>query len=113
MTAQPAIPTSAAERGAAPADLYQNPPRHSYPAEVLKHRFAPYGSASAAPDPKGPTVEDDGDAEMAIENTLGSVATTGVPVPVKEGKEKKGKKRKVEKESGEPKKAKKAKVAAA
>ena len=27
-----------------PLMRYKNPPRHSYPKEVLKHRFTPYGS---------------------------------------------------------------------
>lgn len=27
-----------------PKTQYKNPPRHSYPKEVLKHQFTPYGS---------------------------------------------------------------------
>ncbi|KAK2460684.1 hypothetical protein APHAL10511_007154 [Amanita phalloides] len=44
ITAQPAHAQPAAEGGEAPVTILQNPPRHSYPPELLKHRFMPYGS---------------------------------------------------------------------
>ena len=43
----------------APPITYQNPPRPSYPPEVLKHRFAPYGAST--------TIRDDDETGMDID----------------------------------------------
>ncbi|KAF8626288.1 hypothetical protein AX15_004959 [Amanita polypyramis BW_CC] len=44
VTAQPAQPQLAPDASGASVTIYQNPPRQSYPLELLKHRFTPYGS---------------------------------------------------------------------
>jgi len=41
-----------------PATILQNPPRQSYPPELLKHRFLPYGSLAS-----GGSVKEDKEAE--------------------------------------------------
>ncbi|KAH9483606.1 hypothetical protein JR316_0003076 [Psilocybe cubensis] len=42
IAAQPVVPTLPSN--GEPALQYQNPPRHSYPKEILKHRFTPFNS---------------------------------------------------------------------
>ena len=76
---------------------YQNVPRQSYPREVLKHRFMPYGSRIT----QGVDVE----VEVGIKekDPTGEGASPG-----KNPRGSKGKKRKVEGDT--PKKAKKAKI---
>ncbi|KAL4075307.1 hypothetical protein V8B97DRAFT_1867367 [Scleroderma yunnanense] len=70
--------------------VHQNPTRPSYPKDVLKHQFVPYGARSQ---PNETTVE----GPMEVDGNIPIV-----PVPQEKGideKESKGKKRKVE---GEP-----------
>lgn len=44
ISAQSVVPTPCTSSSSADAPLYKNPPRQSYPKEVLKHQFMPYGS---------------------------------------------------------------------
>jgi len=47
LSASPALPTPPdASSDTGPVSLRQNPPRHSYPQELFKHRFVPYGSVA-------------------------------------------------------------------
>lgn len=108
IAAQPATHTPSTEPGALLAEQYRNPLRYSYPEEVLKHRFAPYGSATI-----GSPITDDSGGTETIVNVAEDVDVAEVAVPAQEGKEKKNKKRKGEKEHVEGKKPKKAKVAGA
>lgn len=55
-----------------PAVLHQNPPRHSYPIEMFKHRYTPYGSSTTVPAPitAGPaSVADTNEEEGLITTT--------------------------------------------
>lgn len=109
MSAQPTKPTPLSETGEGPVEHYQNPPRHSYPDAVLKHKFAPYGSATAgnaAISAVAPQPTKDADVVVdAKEEQAHAQDVTTSP------REKKTKKRKGEKEVVEAKKTKKAKVA--
>jgi len=105
-TPNPSVPTASDS-----AQIYQNPPRQSYPKELLKHRFMPYGSLVGNNDVNAAQDKDvdmDGDAEGK-----GSQPKLGAS-PGKKTNESKGKKRKVEgdpkMEGDSPKKAKKAKI---
>ena len=105
LSAQDVIPTldPLVPPAADTARTHQNPPRQSYPKEVLKHRFMPYGSLIASADATSAhemAINMEVDGEKGIEmgdETLG-----------KKLKESKGKKRKVEGDT--PKKSKKAKT---
>ncbi|KDR81997.1 hypothetical protein GALMADRAFT_264280 [Galerina marginata CBS 339.88] len=44
VSAQAVAPTPAADSNASTSTQYKNPPRPTYPQEVLKHRFIPFGS---------------------------------------------------------------------
>lgn len=99
-SAPPALPVSTTETEASPAALYQNPPRHAYPPELLKHRFRPYGVRGHAEsgESEGTIAVMDVDREVGEEKEGAEKA----------GKEKeKGKKRKAE---TSPKKSKKVKT---
>jgi len=52
LCASPALPASSDASPAGPAFVHQNPQRHSYPKEFLKHRFMPYGSVSSVAESK-------------------------------------------------------------
>lgn len=107
VSAQATKPQPFSENGEVPVEHYQNPPRHSYPEEVLKHKFAPYGSATASDvTPPVTTTAASGDANMAVDTPDADVDNAEVA----QGKEKKSKKRKGEKEAEEVKKPKKPKV---
>jgi len=58
-----------------PAVLYQNPPRHSYPAERFKHRYTPYGSSTM---PSVPPVAGSASA-MDVDQEGDSPTTTQKP----------------------------------
>jgi hypothetical protein len=47
LTAPPVTPTTDSSSGPPPRLMTQNPPRHSYPPELFKHSFEPYGSSHA------------------------------------------------------------------
>lgn len=88
-----------------PAKLTQNPPRFSYPKEVLSHRFLPYGAHSSSDTtPELINV----DVEMEVQEEI-IESTAPVAAQVSPTQEKKKKKRKVEGET--PKKSKKIKIA--
>jgi len=97
-TSDPSVPVAADS-----ARTYQNPPRQSYPKELLKHRFMPYGSLTGTDDA---TVAHDIDVDMGVDAAKGSTMEGGTPG--KSFKESKGKKRKVEADT--PKKSKKPKT---
>lgn len=86
---------------------YQNPPRQSYPNELLKHRFMPYGSLVGAGG-----VKNDDKMEVDGENEFSQVrkgeSTSTSPKESKEAQDAKVKKRKVKGDS--PKKSKRAKT---
>ncbi|KDQ34109.1 hypothetical protein PLEOSDRAFT_1110847 [Pleurotus ostreatus PC15] len=112
-SAQPATPTS--NTPSAPI-LFQNPPRHSYPKESLKHRFMPFGSQVIS-DVTPADINSPGDEEaMEVDAVLvpeqptsGQKSDKDAPATASQpAKEKsKTKKRKVEESS--PKKVKKVK----
>lgn len=58
ITAQPAQVQHVPNADGKPATVLQNPPRQSYPPELLKHRFLPYGSLAP-----GGSVKEDMEAE--------------------------------------------------
>lgn len=90
-------------------NIYQNPPRPSYPEAVLKHQFKPYGSVVIPNDE--PTVAEDQDVDMApVRDDSEEAVEAAVTVPRKEKKEKKEKKRKGEEGTITPKKSKKLKT---
>jgi hypothetical protein len=91
VSAPPAVATPLPEIPLPPNGPYQNPPRFSYPKEVLKHRFLPYGAQSSGGDIAQEDVEMLDAAELE--------ESTGDEPPVKEVKEKKSKKRKVDGDS--------------
>ena len=97
-------PNSSIQAVSDSARTYQNPPRQSYPKELLKHRFMPYGSLIGNDD-SGAT--QDVDVDMEADGEKGTTAQEGAS-PEKKPKELKGKKRKVEGDT--PKKSKKAKT---
>ena len=92
-TSDPSVPTASDS-----AQIYQNPPRQSYPKELLKHRFMPYGSLvrnndiNAAQDTDVDMgVDEEGKGKGSQPKLIGS--------PGKKTKDSKGKKRKVEGDS--------------
>jgi len=85
------------------ARTYQNPPRQSYPKELLKHRFVPYGSLTR--NDTGVTEED---VEIEVEMDAEKDVMEDGTIPEKKSKKSKGKKRKMEEDA--PKKSKKAKT---
>ena len=52
-----------------PTTTYKNPPRHSYPKEVLKHRFLPYGAYSKNHD-EANAQEGEDTSKMDIDDVL-------------------------------------------
>ncbi|KAF9494073.1 hypothetical protein BDN71DRAFT_1449397 [Pleurotus eryngii] len=117
-SAQPATPSASSPTSNTPSApvLFQNPPRHSYPKELLKHRFMPFGSqvtSDVTPaDINSPGDEDamEVDAVLVPEQpTSGQKSEKDAPLTASQlAKEKsKTKKRKVEESS--PKKVKKIK----
>ncbi|KAF4604333.1 hypothetical protein EYR40_001512 [Pleurotus pulmonarius] len=114
-SAQPATPSASSPTSNTPI-LFQNPPRHSYPKELLKHRFMPFGS-QAISDGIPPEIHSPGDEEamevdavlVPEEPVLGQNSEKdALPAASQPTKEKsKTKKRKVEDPS--PKKVKKVK----
>ena len=84
-------------------NLYQNPPRQSYPNELLKHRFMPYGSLVGTGGVKNDKMEVDGEDEVSQVRKGESTGTSP-----KGSKDAKVKKRKVKGDS--PKKSKRAKT---
>ena len=85
---------------------YQNPPRQSYPNELLKHRFMPYGSLVGAGEVENDEMEVDGENEIS---QVPKGESTGTSLKKsKEAKDAKAMKRKVEADS--PKKSKRAKT---
>ncbi|EIN07967.1 hypothetical protein PUNSTDRAFT_104136 [Punctularia strigosozonata HHB-11173 SS5] len=90
-------------------NIYQNPPRPSYPEEVLKHQFKPYGSV-VIPD-NHPSAEGNQDVDMVqARDDSEEAVEAAVAVPRKEKKEKKEKKRKGEEGTISPNKLKKLKT---
>jgi DNA-directed RNA polymerase I subunit RPA34.5 len=91
--------------------VHQNPPRPSYPKDVLKHAFVPYGARSEKTQLEDLSMDVD-----AIETSADKPAADAAPTPkvkptkTKESKESKGKKRKVEGDSPKHKKSKKHKA---
>ena len=92
-----------------PTMQYKNPPRHSYPKEVLKHRFTPYGSLlNPVQDDSSPMDIDDAPVEESqpppspskkctkITDAVTSDPPTEEPKVEREVKSTKGKKRKGE-----------------
>ena len=100
ISAQPIRPTHTS-----PA-VRQNPPRFSYPKEVLKHRYVPYGSVDAT------AAETDAMIVDSEPQSPPAVAESPAVEVDPEIKVKKGKKRKGEVDAAEapPKKTKKSKV---
>lgn len=58
-----------------PAVLHQNPPRHSYPIEMFKHRYTPYGSSTVVPAP----ITSDPASVMDINEEEDLITTTQKP----------------------------------
>lgn len=109
LSAQSVIPTPTS---APEGSVYKNPPRESYPAEVLKHRFMPYGS-------QVDLINDDADVPMADIEVQDVVEPSTKPEKAenktpKSDKKTKGKKRKGDLEDSAetpaPKKSKKVKA---
>ncbi|KAJ3553067.1 hypothetical protein NM688_g3821 [Phlebia brevispora] len=106
LSARPELPSSElpdAENADMSWSTQQNPPRPSYPAELLKHRFMPYGSlasAQGASDAIGVEQSAKAPAEDSVKNS----ADTVVASPTKRHKRRKD-------EEGNPKKSKKSKTA--
>ncbi len=87
--------------------MRQNPPRFSYPKEVLKHRYIPYGSVDAtAAEADAMIVDSEPQQPPAVPESPAAEVDPEIKV-------KKGKKRKGDVDAGEapPKKSKKSKVA--
>ncbi|KAH7905190.1 hypothetical protein BJ138DRAFT_1165247 [Hygrophoropsis aurantiaca] len=82
---------------------HQNPARPSYPKEILKHRFIPYGAETEST-PALPAVDD-----IEMDDPIPKGESISTRKQESKGKEPKGKKRKTEGET--PKKVKKPKVA--
>ncbi|OCH88236.1 hypothetical protein OBBRIDRAFT_827243 [Obba rivulosa] len=96
ISAQPTLPTPAHSSSSEGSITHQNPPRHSYPKEVLKHRFAPIGSLA----PTGDAAMDVDELAPASKPDAGKDASAEPPKKKRKGE-------------GEPtKKSKKAKTAA-
>ncbi|PPQ82373.1 hypothetical protein CVT25_008334 [Psilocybe cyanescens] len=102
VTAQPVTPTLPPNGESL---QYQNPPRHSYPKEILKHRFMPYGSivnanndvtemevdAVQAPQPlPSPKKKRTKAADVSITNEETPMAELDVEVKKTKGKKRKG-----------------------
>lgn len=102
MTAQDVQPTPATEGEVV---IHQNPPRYSYPKDVLKHHFLPYGSLSEGNEA---LLEGSGEVDVMVVD-----APSSEPAP-EETKSKRAKKRKEPEpdadEVGSAKKAKKTKT---
>jgi hypothetical protein len=81
---------------------YKNPPRQSYPKEVLKHQFMPYGSLVNVTTNDSNEMDIDNDNHekkeiIMIDADIENPQLQPQPQPtVPEGKKAKGKKRKVE-----------------
>jgi hypothetical protein len=105
VSAPPVVATPLPENGLTPDGPYQNPPRFSYPKEVLKHKFLPYGAQSSG-DGIAQVIEED----VVMVDGAELEENTGVEPPVKAVKEKKNKKRKVDEVSPKTKKTKKIKT---
>jgi hypothetical protein len=106
VSAQAVRPTQNSSSESTPNSIpiFKNPPRQVYPAELLKHRFLPYGSET--PDQGAVTVEAmDVDVEVVTQEKALSPELPLVPAETTKGK----KKRKGDVESS-PRKAKKAKL---
>ncbi|CCM05761.1 uncharacterized protein FIBRA_07994 [Fibroporia radiculosa] len=103
ITTQAASPTPvvAQDTSAPLAVAFQNPPRHSYPPELLKHRFMPSGSLVSTVDSPESVDVDQVDAMLEASQTEESPARQPAPV---------SKKRKSDKEH--TKKSKKSRAAA-
>ncbi|KJA21031.1 hypothetical protein HYPSUDRAFT_55692 [Hypholoma sublateritium FD-334 SS-4] len=101
INAQPIRPTHTS-----PA-VRQNPPRFSYPQEVLKHRYVPYGSVdAAAAELDAMVVDSEPQSPPTVPESL--VAEVDPEIKVKKGKKRKGD---VDAAEAPPKKSKKSKVA--
>ncbi|KAL0947716.1 hypothetical protein HGRIS_013801 [Hohenbuehelia grisea] len=98
LSAQPVTPAPSPSGDAVAPMVYQNPPRHSYPKELLKHHFMPYGSAIGS---------GSGDRDEGMDVDMEAAPPPESP---KAEKKTKTKKRKVEAEPPSPKKTKKAKT---
>ncbi|KAG9318058.1 hypothetical protein JVU11DRAFT_122 [Chiua virens] len=102
ISAQPSIATVPEHQPV----IYQDPPRASYPKDVLKHAFVPYGARSEQTGSLDLLMDVDGDIEVTLEKSADMV-----PTPKEKSvkrKESKGKKHKVDGES--PKRSKKHKA---
>lgn len=97
ISAQDVIPTASNS-----TQTYQNPPRQSYPKEVLKHQFTPYGSGTGE-DAVSASQDNTMNVDESMEGAETVLDRTQSPV-----KKLKTKKRKVESET--PKKSKRVKV---
>lgn len=87
--------------------MRQNPPRFSYPKEVLKHRYVPYGSVDAvAASPDAMVVDSEPQSPPTVPESL--AAEVDPEIKVKKGKKRKGD---VDAVEAPPKKSKKSKVA--
>ncbi|KAG2020990.1 hypothetical protein CC2G_006268 [Coprinopsis cinerea AmutBmut pab1-1] len=105
LSAQPVSPTQAEPQTLPDRDpstqKYKNPPRPSYPNELLKHAFKPYGSNTTTVNGDTREEEDgsmDVDVNAQTPSTKPSTKTDAKPDPEpkkSKDKEKKGKKRKV------------------
>ena len=98
ISAQPSIATAPEHQPV----VYQNPPRPSYPKDVLKHTFIPYGARSEK------TLAEDSVMDVDEIETIVDKPAEPAPTPKnkpEKTKESNGKKRKVDGES--PKKSKK------
>ncbi|KAI0062015.1 hypothetical protein BV25DRAFT_1804497 [Artomyces pyxidatus] len=106
VAAPPARPSGPEPDDASPGHLiYQNPPRHAYPAQLLTHRFRPYGDTSDKPTENSMEVDEDGTAI-----TLGKDGGMAAQDEQVAGQKVAGKKRKGDNESPKVKKVKKAKT---
>lgn len=101
---------STAVNEVAPHDMYQNPPRPSYPPEVLKHRFLPNGARVGTGATNNMDIES---SKSTVPNTTDEIKLLdgGKVIDQKEKEDKTSKRKGGRKDEEIPKKQKKVKVA--